>query len=150
MKPTASKRMKTLLAETSLITKIITGLGLALLLIVGAWSGEIHESEASISTASFAGVPVTTHDLSSVDSAEAATAGTVIGEGSDDSLMLGVAGCLLGIICCVLVLVVARVLSVRAAPRILFRLPRMLALARATGRPFTAPLYLTQLSISRT
>ncbi|WP_417508551.1 hypothetical protein [Microbacterium sp.] len=142
--------MKTLLAETSLITKIITGLGLALLLILGAWSGEIHESETSISTASLAGVPLPTQDLSSVGSAEAAAASTAIGEGSDDPLMLGVAGCLLGIICCVLVLVLARILSVRAAPRILFRLPRMLAFARATGRPVTAPLSLAQLSISRT
>ncbi|WP_404473519.1 hypothetical protein [Microbacterium aerolatum] len=143
MNPTVSKRAKALLSETSLITKIITGIGLSLILMLGAWSGENHESETSILTIS---VDIASTPTQDTYSAEVPIPGAAV----DDGVILGVAGCLLGIACCFLMFVIARALSVRVPLRALVCLPRMRAPSLATGRPFTAPLSLTQLSLSRT
>lgn len=146
MNPTVSRYANAMLAETSLITKIITGIGLALLLVVGVWSGDVHNSETSMMTVSAA--PAPSPNASSAD-AEGNAAGSAFIEDSIDAVMIGVAGCLLGIACCFLVLVVRRTLSGRVPLRALSRLPRMLVPLPTTGRPFTAPLSLTQLSLSR-
>lgn len=147
MNPTVSRYAKAMLAETSLITKIITGIGLALLLVVGAWSGDVHNSETSMMTVSAA--PTPSLNTSSADADESA-AGSAFIEDAVDAVMIGVAGCLLGIACCFLVLVVGRMLLVRLTLRALARLPRVPAPLPTTGLLFTAPLSLTQLSLSRT
>lgn len=151
MTPSDSKRAATLLSDKLLITKIITGIGLALLLILGASLGGHHEVSSSIPSAASAtkSMPSSSTPAFS-DGGERAIVGAAVGEGVIDSVIFAVAGCLLGIVCCLLVLIVARSLSTRVTLRALGRLPRFLISAVATGRSFGTTPSLTQLSISRT
>lgn len=146
-----SNRAIVLVSDKLMITKIITGIGLALLLILGASLG--GHQEASPSTplmASMALSPPSSNTAAFSDGGESVAVDGAIREGVIDSVMLGVAGCLLGFVCCLVVLIVARSLSTRVTLRPLGRLPRSLFSAGATGRPFGTTLSLTQLSISRT
>lgn len=151
MNLSASRRATALLCDRLLITRIITGIGLALLLILGASIGSHHEAESStpLATSSLVSATLPQADPPGAD-ATANLAGTAISDVVSDSVMLGVAGCLLGIICCFLLFVVARSLHRRVGLRTLCRLRRTGVPAPPTGRAFIAPLSLVQLSLSRT
>ncbi|WP_136031778.1 MULTISPECIES: hypothetical protein [unclassified Microbacterium] len=144
-------------ADDFLITKIITALGLALLLVVGAWQGGHRDATdatpyLSTTSSSSLGTPSVGH-VSAVtgESDVGATAEQVVTGDTANDIMIGVAGCLLGIICCFLVLIVTRTFR-RHVPssRIRERLPRAPSLAAMTGCLFALPPSLTQLSLSRT
>ncbi|WP_156153155.1 hypothetical protein [Microbacterium oxydans] len=144
-------------ADEFLITKIITALGLALLLVVGAWPGGHRDATdatpyLSATSSSSLGTTSTGHVSagSSESVAGAAAEQFVTGDAAND-IMIGVAGCLLGIICCFLVLIITRTFR-RHVPssHIRERLPRAPSLAAMTGRLFALPPSLTQLSLSRT
>ncbi|WP_372968748.1 hypothetical protein [Microbacterium sp.] len=144
-------------SDDFLITKIITALGLALLLVGGAWPGG-HRDAAdaapylSTTSSSALGMPSAGHVSTGAGESGVVPTGErfVAGDATND-IVIGVAGCLLGIICCFLVLVVTRAFR-RHVPssRIRERLPRAPSLAATTGRLFALPPSLTQLSLSRT
>ena len=144
-------------ADDFLITKIITGLGLALLLVVGAWSGGHRDATdatpyLSTPSSSSLGTPSAGHvSAASGKSVVGATAEQFVAGDTANDIVIGVAGCLLGIICCFLVLTVTRAFR-RHIPssHIHERLPRAPSLAAMTGRLFALPPCLTQLSLSRT
>ncbi|MGI0522004.1 MULTISPECIES: hypothetical protein [Microbacterium] len=144
-------------ADKFLITKIITALGLALLLVVGAWPGGHRDATdatpyLSTTSSSALGTPSTGHvSAGSGESVAGATAEQFVTGDTANDIMIGVAGCLLGIICCFLVLIVTRTFR-RHIPssRIRERLPRAPSMAALTGRLFALPPSLTQLSLSRT
>ena len=144
-------------ADKLLITKIITALGLALLLVVGAWPGGHRDATdatpyLSTTSSSALGTPSTGHvSAGSGESVAGATAEQFVTGDTANDIMIGVAGCLLGIICCFLVLIVTRTFR-RHIPssRIRERLPRAPSMAALTGRLFALPPSLTQLSLSRT
>lgn len=144
-------------ADDFLITKIITALGLVLLLVVGAWPGGHRDATdatpyLSTTSSSSLGTPSAGHvSAGSGESVAGATAEQFVTGDTANDIMIGVAGCLLGIICCFLVLIVTRTF-LRHVPssRIRERLPRAPSLAAMTGRLFALPPSLTQLSLSRT
>lgn len=144
-------------ADDFLITKIITALGLALLLVVGAWPGGHRDATdatpyLSTTSSSSLGTPSTGHvSAGPGESVAGATAEQFVTGDAANDIMIGVAGCLLGIICCFLVLIVTRTFR-RHIPssRIRERSPRAPSLAAMTGRLFALPPSLTQLSLSRT
>lgn len=144
-------------ADDFLITKIITALGLALLLVVGAWPGGHRDATdatpyLSTTSSSSLGTPSTGQvSAGSDESVVGATAEQVVAGDTANDMVIGVAGCLLGILCCFLVLIVTRIFR-RHVPssRIRERLPRAPSLAAMTGRLFALPPSLTQLSLSRT
>ncbi len=144
-------------ADEFLITKIITALGLALLLVVGAWPGGHRDAtdatpDLSTTSSSSLGTPSAGHfSAGSGESVVGATAEQFLAGDSANDIVIGVAGCLLGIICCFLVLIVTRNFR-RHVPssHIRERLPRAPSLAAMTGRLFALPPSLTQLSLSRT
>ncbi|KAB1862682.1 hypothetical protein AB1285_17605 [Microbacterium sp. NRRL B-14842] len=144
-------------ADEFLITKIITALGLALLLVVGAWPGghrDVTDTTPYLSTTSSSSLGTPSVGQDSAGSGESVVGATaeqfVTGDTAND-IVIGVAGCLLGIICCFLVLIVTRTFR-RHVPgsHIRERLPRAPSLAAMTGRLFALPPSLTQLSLSRT
>ncbi|KDA04578.1 hypothetical protein DC31_06065 [Microbacterium sp. CH12i] len=123
---------------------------MALLLILGASIGSHHEAESTpLASSSLVSATLPQADSSGAGGT-ANLAGAAISDVVSDSVMLGVAACLLGIICCFLLFVVARSLFRRVTLRTLCRLPRTSVPAQQTGRAFIAPLSLTQLSLSRT
>ncbi|CAN7178543.1 hypothetical protein LJR044_000329 [Microbacterium foliorum] len=144
-------------ADEFMITKIITALGLALLLIVGAWPGghrDATDATAYLSTTSSSSLGTSSAGPVAAGSGESgvgATAEHVVAGDTANDIMIGVAGCLLGILCCFLVLIVTRIFR-RHVPssRVRERLPRAPSLAAMTGRLFVLPPSLTQLSLSRT
>lgn len=145
-------RQTALLGEKLLITKIITVIGLSLLLLVGAWSAIHHESAATTPPAASVTTPLPMGQDGSASSPEIGypAVDTISNAGMVDVAMLGVAGCFIGIICCLIALVVTRGLSVRLISRVHTLLPRSRGSAHPTARPFAPALSLTQLSLSRT
>lgn len=151
MIPKTSTRHMALLGKHLLIMKIITGIGLALLLVVGAWSAAHHESELSTTPSVSAAISATTGQGVPVsDAVERASDAVVSNAGVVDVAVLGVAGCLLGIVCCLVALALTRGLSGRMASRTLHVRPRSIAPMYATDRPYAPALSLAQLSLSRT
>lgn len=136
-----------------LITKIITGVGLALLLIIGAWSGGHRDAEVapSLTTAHALSIGEIGEDLIvPAEGADGVSAEQVLTETVSGYAAIGGAGCLLGIICCFLVLIFARTSLNRVPSPTRERTPRVPTPTAMTGRLFTLPPSLTQLSLSRT
>lgn len=138
-----------------LITKIITGLGLALLLIVGAWSGSHRDADASsyltaVSTASTEVAIASGSVGGSTQGAAGVSAPLVLIDSASDYVVIGLAGCLLGIVCSFLILIVARIFVNHVPTRNREHLPRVPETTTVTGHPFARTLSLTQLSLSRT
>lgn len=130
-----------ILSERLLITRIITSVALALLLVVGAWMATHTEPQVAAPAAS----TVTEHV-----GAPIAAGAPVIDQGTS-STVLGVAVCVLGVLCGLLLVVVTRWVHRTRQPqpeRGLLPLPR--ALLPAPAPPRLTASTLTQLSISRT
>ncbi|MCT1394416.1 MULTISPECIES: hypothetical protein [Microbacterium] len=139
-----------------LITKIITGLGLALLLIVGAWSGGHRDADASpyltaTSTASME-TELTSYGAvgSSTHGSGGASSERLLIDGASANALIGLTGCVFGLVCSFLILIVARAFVNRVPNGNRERLPRMPEMRAAPDRPFARTLSLTQLSLSRT
>lgn len=129
-----------------LITKIIIGVGLAVLLLIGSVAGGHREGESS----GYSVPPATTSvDVQSPLVAELADA-VLSSSSTADSVWLSVAGCLLGVVCCFLFLIVTRSLSSQRTLRLVVHRQRVTIHAPSTGRTLALPLSLTQLSLSRT
>ena len=134
-----------ILRERLLITRIITSVALALMLIVGAWTATHAESEAAAPSAS----SITEHLDAHV--APAATGMPGIDQSTTNSTLLGIAVCVLGVLCGLLLVVATRWLHRTRQPQPeLGLLPLLRALSPAPAPPRAAALTLTQLSISRT
>lgn len=140
-------------AEKVLITRIIAGIGLALLLIAAAWSGAHHGSEASGTAVASAASATAATGVDALSPGDVATPSTIpIAAPSDavDAAFLGVAACLLGAVFCLFVLAATRLLPARGALRVVAQQPRGPIPIRTTGRSSVPHLSLTELSLSRT
>jgi len=134
-----------ILSERLLVTRIITSVGLALLLIVGAWMSTHTEPEAAAPTTS----SVTEHMDAHIAPIAAGT--PVIDQGTTNSTLLGVAVCVLGVLCGLLLVAVTRWLHRTRQPQPeRGLLPLLRVLLPAPAPPRVAAFTLTQLGISRT
>lgn len=134
-----------ILSERLLITRIITSVALALLLIVGAWMATHAEPEAAAPTVS----SVTEHVDAHIAPIAAGT--PIIDQGTTSPALLGVAVCVLGMLCGLLLVVVTRWVHRTRRPQPERELlPLLRVLFPAPAPPRAAAFTLTQLSISRT
>lgn len=145
----------TMLSERLMVTRIITALGVALMLVIGVWSAthaEADRASESASTmvaeamaASPAGAPASDHPASATDPAGGAAVAP-----DETRTLLGMAACLLGVVCGIVLLALIRRWGTRAGVGSV-RLPRgpiTHLIARARG--FVPAPTLAQLSLSRT
>jgi len=133
------------LSERLLITRIITSVALALLLVVGAWMATHAEPEAAPPASS----SVTGHADAHI--APIIADASVIEQGTTSPALLGVGVCVLGVLCGLLLILVNRWLHrVRRPQPDRSRLPLLRTLLPASAPPRTGALSLTQLSVSRT
>ena len=138
----AQSQQPPLLSERLLITRIITSLGVALLLVLGVWASTHGEpGEAGAIAASVVDVSYEQALPVDVDG----TSGPLWAE-----VIFGATACLLGVLCgLVLIALMFRLLrqlsptGFTIAPRVRFRL-------RALSRPRATVLTLAQLGLSRT
>lgn len=134
-----------ILSERLLITRIITSVALALLLIVGAWMATHTEPETAAPPASSVAEHVDAHI------APIAAGTPVMDQGTGSPTLLGVAVCVLGVLCGLLLVVVNRWLHRARRPQPERGLsPLLRALLPAPAPPRAVAFTLTQLSISRT
>jgi hypothetical protein len=137
------------LSERLLITRFITSVGLALLLIFGIAATAHAESDGPASAALMSGILDPHLDAVTTESAHEAQ----IGESAETGLLVGAALCVFGVLCgLTLIVAVARRWLRRSTPPILSIMPREAAplLYRATERWRAGALTLTQLGLSRT
>lgn len=144
--------MTTMLSERLLITRIITALGVALMLVIGVWSAthaEADRASESASTAVSASVAAT--DAAAPASDRAAAAADQVASVPDESrTLLDIVACLLGVFCGIVLLTLRRCFGMRAgAGSIRLRrspMSRILPHARA----YVPAPTLAQLALSRT
>lgn len=136
-----STRAAVVLSERHTTTRIIMSVVLALLLVLGAWGATHIEPEAS----SVAGVTESVADPSAVSDTPAVTE-------ASGAVGFGLAACLLGALCGLLLIVSFLRLRGRRPPGIVTAgTRRVLWLVRASSpERHSTPLTLSQLSISRT
>ncbi|MEZ7755565.1 hypothetical protein O5Y58_08630 [Microbacterium paraoxydans] len=127
-------------AERVLQSRIVIAVGLALLLVVGAWSTSHGTAEAHATLCLAPGV--------SQASETAGTAGQVAEVAPADPA--AAAACAMAALCCVALVLLFRHLRTRSGIRLRGLLPRVTAPLRAGPRPFLPAVSLIQLSISRT
>ncbi|WP_136052641.1 hypothetical protein [Microbacterium sp. K36] len=126
-------------AERILHSRIVIAVGLALLLVVGAWSASHGSADAHATLCLAPGVsqPVDTSAAGPV--AETAPADPA-----------AAAACAAAALCCAALVLLFRLLRTRSGLRFRGLLPRTTARFRAGPRPFLPAVSLIQLSISRT
>ncbi|WP_315106933.1 hypothetical protein [uncultured Microbacterium sp.] len=127
-------------AERVLRSRIVIAVGLALLLVVGAWSTSHGTAEAHATLCLAPGVsqPVDTP-----------AAGPVTEVAPADPAA-DAAACAMAALCCVALVLLFRHLRTRSGIRLRGLLPRVTAPLRAGPCPFLPAVSLIQLSISRT
>lgn len=124
-----------------MIARVVLAVGLALLLVVGAWStsrgsAEVH---ATLCLASGITAPAGTES------------GTAVADATAVDVLIADAGvCLVVALCCVALVLLSLRLRGRGTRLLVSRAPRTAPPARAGPRPLFSALSLTQLSISRT
>ncbi|AVL98048.1 hypothetical protein AB0O70_10605 [Microbacterium paraoxydans] len=126
-------------AERILQSRIVIAVGLALLLVVGAWSASHGTADAHATLCLAPGVsqPVDT-----------SAAGPVTEVAPADPA--AAAACAAAALCCVALVLLFRHLRTRSGLRFRDLLPRATTRFRAGPRPFVPAVSLIQLSISRT
>lgn len=155
MIPTTRTQHNTVLSERLLITRIITGLGLALLLMLGIAAAGHLETDGTtpvpLGMSALLDPHVEPLSDSDTDPSVAGERQAVVGGSSGASALMGAALCVLGVLCGLVFVVLAhrlwrrRVLPERGIwPRILSLFPHPSTFSRVSL------LSLTQLSISRT
>lgn len=151
MIPTARTQHNAVLSEHLVITRIIAGLGLALLLVLGTATAGHLETDGTRPVP--VGMSALAEHLSDspADAGDGAENHAMVGESSGASALMGAALCALGVLCGLAFAVLAHRLWRRRAlpdpvirPRMLSLFPHPLTFSRAST------LSLTQLSISRT
>ncbi|WP_431805566.1 hypothetical protein [Microbacterium paraoxydans] len=148
MPPLATTRVPRARAERILLTRVVIAVGLALLLVVAAWStghgaGDRHASTC-LAVAAPAAAATTGPPTAAADPA-AASAAT-----PPDTSGMDAVACTAAALCCLALVLLLRRL-VRSAPGApLGRAPRTSPAPRAAPRPRTLTPSLTQLCLSRT
>lgn len=125
-----------------LIARMITAVGLALLLVIGAWSSSHGPADVHATLCLASGVSASVDTATGDRGTDSATAVDVL---SSD---LGV--CVLAVLCGVALVLLFRRLRGRDARPLGIRVPRPTSPPRAGPRLVVPALSLTQLSISRT
>ena len=141
MSPLAPVPTPRVRAEPIILTRIVIAVGLALLLVVGAWSASHGSADAHATLCLAPGV---------TSSAEAETTAAPVVEHGAVDLLTDAATCAAAALCAVALVLLLRRLGTRRGVRLRRLLPRTLAPLRAGPRPRVRPLSLAQLSISRT
>lgn len=138
----ASTRAPRLWHERLLTTRIVTAVGLALLLLLGSWTAGHRESGDLEGAGSGSVVAVADAEMSAVDGVVAAEDG--------GAALVDLAACLFGIVCCLLLLAAITSLRTRISRRVYGRLRRPHAVITAFSRRFVPAMTLSQLALSRT
>lgn len=125
-----------------LIARVITAVGLALLLVVGAWSTSRGSADVHATLCLASGVSSPAGAAPAADAADGATA--------VDVLTSEVGICLLAVFCGVGLVLLFRLLRGHGSRPLGTRVPRRVSASRAGPSSFVSTLTLTQLSISRT
>lgn len=152
MNATSRTRSTRTLNERLLITRIVTGLGLVLLLVIGVWAAThpAYDADTPVLTSGAARIadipPGHWYDATAQDSA--GTTSQVISDAGWATI--GVAGCLLGVLCCLIVFALIRLFALRSPPGVVAVLRRIRLPQVITDRSSTPALSLSQLSLSRT
>jgi hypothetical protein len=142
MLPTSPERMPRARDERLLIARMITAVGLALLLVVGAWSTSHGTADVHATLCLAAGVS---------DPAAAASGPDAAADASVIDILSSDAGlCVIAALCCVALALLFRRLAGRRSRPLGARAPRTVAPPRAGPLLLVPALTLTQLSISRT
>lgn len=147
--PARTSRSVTL-NERVLILRLITSVGLALLLMLGLAATAHSDLEAAVPTSFVASGLTDTHvePLTHPTAEDEAAAGD---SRSESNALVGAALCVLGVLCGLTFIVVLRRLWRRRIPPVLVESPRMLSILPASGaRAHPIVFSLTQLGLSRT
>ncbi|MFK0240414.1 hypothetical protein ACIQTX_06080 [Microbacterium sp. NPDC090281] len=139
MLPSSPDRMPRARAERMLIARVITAVGLALLLVVGAWSTSRGSADVHATLCVAAGVSTPAGAASSADDSS-----------TIDVLTSEVGVCLLAVLCGVALVLIFRRLAGHGTRPLGSRAPRTVTPSRAGPSALVPALTLTQLSISRT
>ncbi len=156
MLSSARSRPLRILNERLLITKIITCLGLALLLVIGAWSAVHSEVDGTVTAAASTASPLDVALVSTATGdAEAlpGLGGSTIPASAwadESTLLVGAVGCLLGIFCTILLVAFLRFFVLRGHSPFLGVVARAISAYVVRIAPARQPLTLAQLSVSRT
>ncbi|WP_372469098.1 hypothetical protein ACCO44_07155 [Microbacterium maritypicum] len=142
MLPSPPDRMLRARADRTLIARAITAVGLALLLVIGAWSSSHGPADVHATLCLASGVSSPTDTVSAGGGPDSATAIDVL---SSD---IGV--CVLAVLCGVALVLLFLRLRGRGSRPLRTRAPRLTSPSRAGPRLIVPALSLTQLSISRT
>ncbi|MEU4015089.1 hypothetical protein AB0E56_07430 [Microbacterium sp. NPDC028030] len=142
MLPTSPDRIPRARDERVLVARIITAVGLALLLVVGAWSTSHGTADLHATLCLAAGVSDPTSTASGTGSATDTPAVDAV---SSDAAL-----CLIAALCVVALVLLFRRLVDRRRGLHLTHAPRTTAPPRAGPRILVPALTLAQLSISRT
>ncbi|MFK3678162.1 hypothetical protein ACI2IP_10540 [Microbacterium sp. NPDC090218] len=142
MLPSSPDRMPRARAERMLIARVIIAVGLALLLVVGAWSTSRGSADVHATLCLASGVSAPAGAAPGAGEAESATA--------IDVLASDAGACLVVVLCCVALVLLFRRLHGRDVQPLGTRTPRSTPPVRAGPRAHVPALSLTQLSISRT
>ena len=125
-----------------LIARVITAVGLALLLVVGAWSTSRGDADVHATLCLASGV---SQPAGAAPGAEPTDSATAIDAFSSDAAV-----CLIAVLCGVALVLILLRLRGHGTRLLGSRAPRLVAPPRAGPRPLVRALTLTQLSISRT
>lgn len=144
MSPT---RVTGVLSERLLITKIITALGLALMMVIGIWSATHTQSDESVGAVASA-AQVTADEPLGYDLAVPFDQPVLVLDTAET--VAAVASCLLGVVCGLILLALLRLFRLRAGPSATSLLRRVSSGPPVNGRPFVPAPSLSQLALSRT
>lgn len=125
-----------------LIARVITAVGLALLLVVGAWSTSRGDADVHATLCLASGASQSSGAAPGADAIDGATA--------IDVLSSDVGVCLIAVLCGVALVLLLLRLGGRGTRPLGRRAPRLASPPRAGPRASARALTLTQLSISRT
>lgn len=144
MPPLATTRSPRARAERILLARVVTAVGLALLLVVGAWStahgpGDSHATLCLAAGTSAAGA----------EAADGAPVAAAVAAPEDSTGMAAVA-CTAAALCCLTLVLLLGRRMLRGPGTPLGRTPRTTPPLRATPRPRRLAPSLAQLSLSRT
>lgn len=144
MVPSSRYERSALLSERLLITRIITSLGVAFLLVLGVWAA--GHTEPDTSAGAFPSTAVAAAVDEPLTTIEAATPASPLWA----EAILGAAACLLGVLCgLVLIVLIVRLMRQLSPPRLSIA-PRIRARLTLPDGPRVAVLTLAQLGLSRT
>ncbi|WP_244175874.1 hypothetical protein [Microbacterium oxydans] len=142
MLPSSPDRMLRVRADRTLIARAVTAVGLALLLVIGAWSSSHGPADVHATLCLASGVSSPVDTVAPDRGTDSATAVDVL---SSD---IGV--CVLAVLCGIALVLLFLRLRGRGARPLGARIPRLTSPSRAGPRLVVPALSLTQLSISRT